>query len=146
MIMVSFCWKMNVLPHKIKNNSVSSTMFLKLIIKVVAFFLGHPVYVQSLKMFMTVQLCFEMSNLRAIFLRPIKILFLLLNNYQGSWSNICSDDNFSGDNTSDEKVLSEGYDWVLVQGKRCNKSSHWLGLESTQSQFFTWLDLTRYFT
>ena len=27
-----------------KNNSVSSTMFLKLTIKVVAFFLGHPVY------------------------------------------------------------------------------------------------------
>ena len=44
MIMVSFCWKMNVLPNKIKNNSVSSTMFLKLTIKVVAFFLGHPVY------------------------------------------------------------------------------------------------------
>ena len=44
MIMVSFCWKMNVLPSKIKNNSVSSTMFLKLTIKVVAFFLGHPVY------------------------------------------------------------------------------------------------------
>ena len=35
---------MHVLPNKIKNNSVSSTMFLKLTIKVVAFFLGHPVY------------------------------------------------------------------------------------------------------
>ena len=44
MIMVSFSWKMNVLPNKMKNNSVSSTMFLKLITKVVAFFLGHPVY------------------------------------------------------------------------------------------------------
>ena len=43
MIMVSFSWKMNVLPNKIKNNSVSSTMFMKLTIKVVAFFLGHPV-------------------------------------------------------------------------------------------------------
>ena len=42
--MVSFCWKMNVLPNKIKNNSVSSAMFMKLTIKVVAFFLGHPVY------------------------------------------------------------------------------------------------------
>ena len=29
---------------KLKNNSVSSTMFMKLTIKVVAFFLGHPVY------------------------------------------------------------------------------------------------------
>ena len=35
---------MNVLPNKIKNNPVSSTMLLKLTIKVVAFFLGHPVY------------------------------------------------------------------------------------------------------
>ena len=44
MILVSFCWKMNVLPNEIQNNSVSSTMFMKLTIKVVAFFLGHPVY------------------------------------------------------------------------------------------------------
>ena len=42
MIMVSFCWKMNVLPNKIKNNSVSLTMFLKLTIKVVALFSGPP--------------------------------------------------------------------------------------------------------
>ena len=39
-----FVGKMNVLPNNIKNNSVASTMFLKLTIKVVAFFLGHPVY------------------------------------------------------------------------------------------------------
>ena len=44
MIMMSFCWKRNVLPNKIKSNSVSSTMFMKLAIKVVAFFLGHPVF------------------------------------------------------------------------------------------------------
>ena len=44
MIMVSFFWKINVLSNKIKDKSVSSTMFLKLTIKVVAFFLGHPVY------------------------------------------------------------------------------------------------------
>ena len=41
---MSFCWKRNVLPNKIKSNSVSSTMFMKLAIKVVAFFLGHPVF------------------------------------------------------------------------------------------------------
>ena len=41
MDMVSFCWKMNVLLNKIKN-SVSSTMFMKLTIKVVAFFSGPP--------------------------------------------------------------------------------------------------------
>ena len=40
---------MNVLPNEIQNNSVSSTMFMKLTIKVVAFFLGHPVY-QSISM------------------------------------------------------------------------------------------------
>ena len=51
--MVSFCWKINVLPNKIKNNSVSSTMFMKLTIKVVAFFLGHPVYVFFLGMMRT---------------------------------------------------------------------------------------------
>ena len=34
---------MNVLPNEIQNNSVSSTIFMKLTIKVVAFFLGHPV-------------------------------------------------------------------------------------------------------
>ena len=33
---------MNVLPNKIKNNSVSLTIFLKLTIKVVAFFSGPP--------------------------------------------------------------------------------------------------------
>ena len=49
MIMVSFCWKMNVLPNKIKNDSVSSTMFMKLTIKVVAFFLGHPVYIHNVQ-------------------------------------------------------------------------------------------------
>ena len=38
MIMVSYCWKMNVLPNKIKGNSVSSTLFIKLTIKVVEFF------------------------------------------------------------------------------------------------------------
>ena len=48
LIMVSFCWKINVLPNKIKNNSVSSTMFMKLTIKVVVFFLGHPVYCKFL--------------------------------------------------------------------------------------------------
>ena len=32
-----------------KNNSVSSTMFMKLTIKVVAFFLGHPVYHNEMK-------------------------------------------------------------------------------------------------
>ena len=43
MVMVSFCWKMNLLPGKIENKSVLLTMSLKLMIKVVAFFLGHPV-------------------------------------------------------------------------------------------------------
>ena len=43
MVMVSFCWKMNFLPSKIKNKSVLLMMSLKLIIEVVAFFLGHPV-------------------------------------------------------------------------------------------------------
>ena len=43
--MVSFCWKMNFPHNKIKINSVLLMMSLKLTIKVVAFFLGHPVYV-----------------------------------------------------------------------------------------------------
>ena len=43
MVMVSFCWKVNFLPNKIKNKFVLLTMSLKLTIKVVAFFLGHPV-------------------------------------------------------------------------------------------------------
>ena len=42
--MVSFCWKIIFLPGKIENNSVLLTMSLKIMIKVVAFFLGHPVY------------------------------------------------------------------------------------------------------
>ena len=45
MIMVSFCWKMNFPHNKTKINSVLLMMSLKLTIKVVAFFLGHPVYV-----------------------------------------------------------------------------------------------------
>ena len=44
MVMVSFCWKMNFLPSKLKNKFVLLTMSLKLTIKVVAFFLGHPVW------------------------------------------------------------------------------------------------------
>ena len=44
MVMVLFCWKMNFLPSKIKNKSVLLTMSSKLMIEVVAFFLGHPVY------------------------------------------------------------------------------------------------------
>ena len=44
MVMVSFCWKMNFLPGKIKKKSVLLTISLKLMIEVVAFFLGHPVY------------------------------------------------------------------------------------------------------
>ena len=44
MVMVSFCWKINFLPSKIKNKFVLLTRSLKLTIKVVAFFLGHPVY------------------------------------------------------------------------------------------------------
>ena len=47
MIMVSIYWKINVLPKNPKNNSVSSTMFLQLTIKVIAFFLGHPVYTSN---------------------------------------------------------------------------------------------------
>ena len=43
MIMVSFCWKMNFPHNEIKINSVLLMMSLKLTIKVVAFFLGHPV-------------------------------------------------------------------------------------------------------
>ena len=49
MVMVSFCWKMNFLPSKIKNKFVLLTMSLKLTIKVVAFFLGHPVYAHQPK-------------------------------------------------------------------------------------------------
>ena len=40
----SFCWKINFLPSNINNKSVLLKMFLKLMIEVVAFFLGHPVY------------------------------------------------------------------------------------------------------
>ena len=43
MIIVLFCWKMNFPHNEIKINSVLLMMFLKLTIKVVAFFLGHPV-------------------------------------------------------------------------------------------------------
>ena len=39
MVMVSFCWKMNFLPSEKKNR-------FKLTIKVVAFFLGHPVCIE----------------------------------------------------------------------------------------------------
>ena len=42
---------MNVLLNEKKNNSVSSTMFLKLTIKVVVFFLGHPVLVRDVSTF-----------------------------------------------------------------------------------------------
>ena len=45
MVMVSFCWKVNFLPSKIENRSVLLTMSLKLMTKVVGFFLGHPVYI-----------------------------------------------------------------------------------------------------
>ena len=44
MIMVSFCWKMNFPHNEIKINSVLLMMSLKLTIKVIAFFLGHPAY------------------------------------------------------------------------------------------------------
>ena len=44
MVMVSFYKKINFLPSEIKNKSVLLTMSLKLMIEVVAFFLGHPVY------------------------------------------------------------------------------------------------------
>ena len=47
MVMVSFCWKMNFLPSKIKKTMRLLTMSLKLTIKVVAFFLGHPVYIPT---------------------------------------------------------------------------------------------------
>ena len=43
LVMVSFSWKMNFLPSNIKIKFVLLTMSLKLTIKVVAFFLGHPV-------------------------------------------------------------------------------------------------------
>ena len=42
MIMVSFCWKMNFPHNKIEINSILLMMSLKLTIKVVVFFLGHP--------------------------------------------------------------------------------------------------------
>ena len=45
MIMASFCWKINFPHNEIKINSVLSMMSLKLTINVVAFFLGHPVFV-----------------------------------------------------------------------------------------------------
>ena len=45
MIMVSFCWKMNFPHDKLEINSVLLMMSLKLTIKVVAFSLGHPVYI-----------------------------------------------------------------------------------------------------
>ena len=41
--MVSFCWKMDFPHNKIQINSVLLMMSLKLTIKIVAFFLGHPV-------------------------------------------------------------------------------------------------------
>ena len=50
MLMVSFCWKINFLPSKKKkkkkkkSNPFFVTMTLKLMIEVVAFFLGYPVY------------------------------------------------------------------------------------------------------
>ena len=40
---------MNVLPIEIQNNSVSSTMSMKLTIKIVAFFLGHPVWTETVE-------------------------------------------------------------------------------------------------
>ena len=43
-VLVSFCWKMNILPSKIKTNSFYWTMSLKLTIKFAAFFVFHPVY------------------------------------------------------------------------------------------------------
>ena len=60
---------MNDLPNEIKHNSVSSTMFMKLKIKVVAFFLGHPVcmdaalFIECLFLFLTVTIT---SNAYAI--------------------------------------------------------------------------------
>ena len=62
MIMVSFCWKINFPHNKIKINSVLLMMSLKLTIKVVAFFLGHPVYLLMILRFN------DVFRTRAIFL------------------------------------------------------------------------------
>ena len=43
-ILVSFCWRKNVLLINALTNQIQSLISLKLVIKSVAFFLGHPVY------------------------------------------------------------------------------------------------------
>ena len=45
LILVSFCWKINVLFINTLTNLIWSLISLKLVIVGVAFFLGHPVYV-----------------------------------------------------------------------------------------------------
>ena len=47
LILVSFCWKKNVLLITVLTNLIKSLISLKLVIESVAFFLGHPVYCQS---------------------------------------------------------------------------------------------------
>ena len=43
LILVSFCWKKNVLLITVLTNLIKSLISLKLVIESVAFFLGHPV-------------------------------------------------------------------------------------------------------
>ena len=59
LILVSFCWKKNVLLITALTNLITSLISFKLVIECVAFFLGHPVYEWCIQ-------CIQLSSFHSI--------------------------------------------------------------------------------